>query len=61
MAKTASIHIHAEPALKHHAAQVLSNLGILLACAINLFLRQNVLHNGIPFDIKFPPQTSKKE
>jgi addiction module RelB/DinJ family antitoxin len=54
MPKTSSVYTRVEPELKEKAEQVLSNLGIPVANAINMFLHQVVLHNGIPFDVKIP-------
>ena len=54
MAKSSSVYTRVEPALKEQVEYVLSQLGIPMANAINLFLHQIVLHNGIPFDVKVP-------
>ena len=54
MSKTSSIYTRVEPELKEQVEQVLTKLGIPMANAINLFLHQIVLHNGIPFDVKIP-------
>ena len=54
MAKSSNIYTRVEPELKEQVEQVLSKLGIPMANAINLFLHQIVLHNGIPFDVKVP-------
>ena len=43
-----------EPELKEQAEQVLSQLGIPMANAISLYLRQIVLHRGIPFAVRLP-------
>jgi len=43
-----------EPEIKEQAELVLSELGIPMANAINLFLRQVILQKGIPFDVKLP-------
>jgi DNA-damage-inducible protein J len=56
MSKSANIYTRVEPELKAQVEAVLSKLGIPVANAINLFLHQVVLHNGIPFDVKIPPQ-----
>jgi len=52
--KSSNIYTRVEPELKEQVEQVLSKLGIPMANAINLFLHQIVLHNGIPFDVKVP-------
>lgn len=54
MAKSSSIYTRVEPDIKEQAEQVLSKLGIPVANAINLFLHQVVLQNGIPFELKLP-------
>ena len=54
MSKSSSIYTRVEPELKEQVEQVLSKLGIPMANAINLFLHQIVLHEGIPFDVKLP-------
>jgi DNA-damage-inducible protein J len=54
MPKSSSVYTRVEPEIKVQAEQVLSELGIPMANAINLFLRQVVLQKGIPFDVKLP-------
>ena len=51
---TASTHIRIDPALKKQAADLFSELGTDMSGAINMFLRQCVLRNGIPFPIEKP-------
>jgi addiction module RelB/DinJ family antitoxin len=54
MAKTSSVYTRVEPDIKERAEQVLSELGIPMANAINLFLYHVVLQQGIPCDVKLP-------
>jgi len=54
MPKSTSVYTRIEPEIKEQAEQILSELGIPMANAINLFLRQVVLQKGIPFDVKLP-------
>lgn len=54
MPKSTSVFTRVEPELKEQAERVLSQLGIPMANAINLYLRQIVLHQGIPFAVKLP-------
>jgi addiction module RelB/DinJ family antitoxin len=54
MPKSSSVFTRVEPELKAQAEQVLSQLGIPMANAINLYLRQIVLQQGIPFAVKLP-------
>ena len=52
MAKTTSIFARVEPEIKEQAEKVLNELGIPMSMAVNIFLRQVVIHNGLPFDVK---------
>lgn len=54
MSKSSSIYTRVEPEIKEQVEQVLSKLGMPMANAINLFLHQIVLHDGIPFEVKLP-------
>ncbi|MCF6464917.1 type II toxin-antitoxin system antitoxin, RelB/DinJ family [Clostridium sp. Cult2] len=54
MAKTTNLYIRLEPELKEQAELVLSQLGIPMSNAVNMFLKQVVMQRGIPFDIKLP-------
>jgi addiction module RelB/DinJ family antitoxin len=54
MSKTASIYTRVEPEVKEQAEQVLSQLGIPVANAINLFLHQVILKQAIPFEVSLP-------
>jgi len=54
MQRTANIYARIEPDIKARAESVLGELGILLSNAIGMFLRQVVMHNGIPFEMKLP-------
>ena len=54
MAKTSKILVNVEPDLKEQAEKILVKLGLQLSSAVNLFLRQVVLRQCIPFDIDLP-------
>lgn len=60
MEKTQVIHARIEPSLKHSAEEVFSALGLTMADAIRLFLKQVELHDGLPFDVKIPNAASRK-
>lgn len=57
MAKTNTLHIRVEPKVKQKAEETLNDLGLSMAEAINVFLNQVILHDGIPFEIKKPRYT----
>lgn len=54
MAKTSSMHIRVKPEVKAEVEAILENLGMTTTEAINIYLRQIILHSGIPFEIKTP-------
>ena len=54
MQRTANIYARVEPEVKEQAETVLSQLGIPISSAIGMFLRQIILHKGIPFEMKLP-------
>lgn len=54
MAKTASVYVRIEPDVKEQAELVLEQLGIPMSNAVSMFLKQIVLQQGIPFDMKLP-------
>jgi len=54
MATTVSTQIEIEENTKRQAVEILEGLGLNLSDAVNVFLRQVILQNGIPFEIKYP-------
>ena len=54
MAKTDTLHIRVEPNIKVKAENTLNDLGISITEAVNIFLHQVILNDGIPFEIKKP-------
>jgi len=54
MARTSNIFARVEPGVKEKAEEVLNQLGIPMSNAISMFLRQVVIHRGIPFEMKLP-------
>ena len=51
MSKT-SMSIRLDSEVKEQAQQVFSNLGIDMTTAINIFLRQAIQYQGLPFDVR---------
>ena len=58
MSKTATIRARMEPSLKEHVEQIFQKLGLNTTEAINLFYKQVVLNNGLPFELKIPNETT---
>lgn len=54
MAKTANLYARIEPDIKEQAEGILSALGIPVSNAINMFYKQIILQNSIPFEVKLP-------
>ena len=54
MAKTDTLHIRVEPSVKQKAEKTLNELGLSITDAINVFLNQIILNEGIPFAIVKP-------
>ena len=54
MEKTATLNLRVNPQLKSRAESVLSQLGIPMSTAIDMYLNQIVLTGGIPFAVTLP-------
>ena len=61
MNKTCSLNIRIEPQLKKDVENTLDNLGMTIAEAVTVFLKQVVLTDSIPFIIKNPHFSSDLE
>ena len=49
-----TIQIRTDEMTKVQAAEIFGQLGITMSDAINMFLRQSVMHGGLPFELKIP-------
>lgn len=54
MPKTDTLHIRVEPSVKQKAEKTLNDLGLSITEAVNVFLNQVILNDGIPFEIRKP-------
>ncbi|MCD7771655.1 MAG: type II toxin-antitoxin system RelB/DinJ family antitoxin [Oscillospiraceae bacterium] len=54
MSRTSTVYARVEPEVKEQAEEVLNELGIPMSNAVGMFLKQVVLHHGIPFEAKIP-------
>ena len=54
MSRTSSVFVRVEPEIKEQAEIILDKLGIPMSNAVGMFLRQIILQQGIPFDLKLP-------
>lgn len=61
MALTIPTQIRIEDETKKQASKVLDGLGLNLSGAVNIFLKQVILQNGIPFEVKYPEHKAKEK
>lgn len=54
MEKSMTLNLRVNPAVKQQAEDVLKQLGIPMATAVDMFLRQVSLTGGIPFSVSLP-------
>ena len=59
MAKSSNLYIRIEPEVKEQAEKVFESLGISMSNAVGLFLKQVVINQGIPFELKLAPAKVK--
>jgi DNA-damage-inducible protein J len=59
--KSATVRARIEPDLKIEVGKILQSLGISFSEALEMFLHQVKLKNGIPFDIHVPTNTKVKD
>ncbi len=55
MEKTATMNLRVNPSVKQGAEEVLRDLGIPMATAIDIYLRQIALAKGLPFPVLLQP------
>jgi len=60
MGKTGYITARIEPKLKAQAGKVLAKLGVSTTDAITMFMRQVVLHEGLPFEVRVPNAETRR-
>ena len=54
MEKTMTLNLRVNPTVKQQAEDVLKQLGIPMATAIDMYLRQITMTGGIPFSLSLP-------
>ncbi len=59
MAKTIPTQIRIDADTKRLSTELFSNLGLDMSSAVNMFLRQCVLRNGLPFSVSMPEYNSE--
>lgn len=51
---TTLTNVRIDTQIKNEASDVLSGLGLNISEAVNIFLRQVILHGGLPFQVAYP-------
>lgn len=58
--KTATARARINPVVKDKAEHILHELGLTVSGAFELFYRQVIVNNGLPFDVKLPNTVTRK-
>ena len=51
MTRSAVLNLRIEPDVKRDAEELFGNFGLTVTDAVNVFLRQSIMHGGFPFEI----------
>ena len=54
MAKTATTHARMDPEIKREAEKIIKNMGLSISAAHEMFYRQIIAHQGLPFELRIP-------
>lgn len=60
MPKAAMIRARTDAELKQQVEEIFDKLGLNATSALNLFYKQVLLNNGLPFDVKIPNTKTRK-
>jgi DNA-damage-inducible protein J len=58
--KTATARARIRPEIKEKAESIIKDLGLSVSAAFELFYRQIILNNGLPFDVSIPTDATRK-
>ncbi len=61
MAATQNISIRVDSVVKAKAEEILAELGLPTATAVNIFLKSVIRHNGLPFDMTLERRLSNRQ
>jgi DNA-damage-inducible protein J len=59
MSRTATVRARIDPGLKTEVEELLARLGVSTTDAITMFFSQIKLHQGLPFPVKIPNETTR--
>ena len=54
-----STNIRIDTNVKKQSTELLNGLGLSLSDAVNMFLHQVILNNGLPFEVKYPAYSNE--
>jgi DNA-damage-inducible protein J len=60
MAKTEVINTRVDPKIKRAVTAILKPIGLTTTDAINIFLHQVIIHEGLPFPVRKPNKMTAK-
>ena len=60
MPKTATTHARMDPEIKQEAEQIIKRMGLSISAAHELFYRQIIAHQGIPFELRVPNRETRQ-
>jgi DNA-damage-inducible protein J len=49
-----TVQFRTDESTKAQSVEIFQHLGITMSDAINMFLRQSIMHGGLPFELKIP-------
>jgi len=58
--KTATARARMRPEIKVRAESIIHDLGLSVSAAFELFYRQIILNDGLPFDVRIPNEATRK-
>ena len=59
--ETTTLNVRVDKELKATAEAIAQSLGMNLSTAVNIFLRQMVSHDGMPFDVRLYPNAKTRQ
>ena len=59
--ETTTLNVRVDKELKATAEAIAQSLGMNLSTAVNIFLRQMVSHDGMPFDVRLHPNAETRQ
>ncbi len=60
-AKTANVNCRIAEDIKYKAEDILTRIGLPRSVAIDMFYRQIIMNNGLPFEVKIPSKPLIRE